>query len=358
MNCIINTAIVKAAAKGILLSQDRARLQEYGGPATLTSAWAKSLLKRMKFSQRRGTTKTGLSIERFSLQKKVFLNEIIAIVEMEEVLIEMIFNWDQTGLNLVPVSTWTMATTGSKRVEIHGLSDKQQITGVFCGTLMGDFLPPQLICGGKTPRCLCAYSFPSDWNITYSPNHWSNETTMITYIEEIIVPYVNKVRDDLGLSCQHSALAIFDHFRGQLTPKVTECLEEHNIHSVLVPSCCTDRLQPLDLSVNKAAKSFLRSEFQSWYAEELNQQTHFDNFEPVDISTPRMKCVGGQWLVRFFEYLQCNPSIVNNGFQAAGIPSSIDAGKPILTDDWRSLLEESSSKNETSDDCEDELDGD
>ncbi len=57
--CVINTAIVKAAARGLLMSQDKTRLQEFGGPATLTPAWAKSLLKRMNFTQRRGTTNTG-----------------------------------------------------------------------------------------------------------------------------------------------------------------------------------------------------------------------------------------------------------------------------------------------------------
>ena len=126
-------------------------------------------------------------------------------------------------------------------------------------------------------------------------------------------------------------MAIFDHFRRQLTPKVTECLEKYNIHSVLVPASCTDRLQPLDISVNKAAKTFLRSEFQSWYSHEENHQnTDSGDLEPVDISTARLKCVGGQWLVRLFEYLQLNPTIINNGFQAVGIPQSIDAGNPIL----------------------------
>ena len=113
-----------------------------------------------------------------------------------------------------------MAAKGSRRVEICGLSDKRQITGVFCGTLLGDFLPLQLIYGGKTPRCLPAYSFPEDWNITFTPSHWSNETTTITYIEGIIAPYVSKVRDDLSLNNDQSALAIFDHFCGQLTAKV------------------------------------------------------------------------------------------------------------------------------------------
>ena len=53
----INTAVVISGARGILKSMDRTRLAEFGGPATLTKAWAKSLLKRMYFTKRRGTTK-------------------------------------------------------------------------------------------------------------------------------------------------------------------------------------------------------------------------------------------------------------------------------------------------------------
>ena len=144
------------------------------------------------------------------------------IVKLEEIPIDLIFNWDQTGLNLVPVSSWTMEAKGSKRVAIQGLTDKRQITGVFCGTLLGEFLPIQLIYASKTPRCIPPYSFPTDWQISHTPNHWSNEATMLTYIEEVIEPYVTSVRERLGMEDQ-AALAIFDHFKGQLTQKVTKC---------------------------------------------------------------------------------------------------------------------------------------
>lgn len=65
------------------------------------------------------------------------------------------------------------------------------------------------------------------------------------------------VGERLGKKNQ-AALAIFDHFKGQLTPKRTDCLENHNIQSVFVPACCTDRLQTLDISVNKSAKAFFK----------------------------------------------------------------------------------------------------
>ena len=47
-----------------------------------------------------------------------------------------------------------MEKGGSKRVEIAGIDDKRQITAVFAGTLVGDFLPPQLIYQGKTKKSL------------------------------------------------------------------------------------------------------------------------------------------------------------------------------------------------------------
>ncbi len=40
---------------------------------------------------------------------------------------------------------------------------------------------------------------------------------------------------------------------------------------VVVPANCTDRLQPLDVSLNKSAKEFLRK-FHEWYADQVRLQ--------------------------------------------------------------------------------------
>ena len=102
------------------------------------------------------------------------------MVKIEEIPSQLIFNWDQTGLHLVPASNWTMAKKRLRHVEMNGIKDKQQITAVFCGTLCGEFLPIQLIYTGKTDRCDPSYSFLLDWSIMHSDNHWSNESTMLT----------------------------------------------------------------------------------------------------------------------------------------------------------------------------------
>ena len=135
---MVNTAIVIACAKGILKQLDRTMLAEYGGHVTLSVPWAKSLLHRMQFTKRRGTTKCGLSTEAFQEVKRRFLQQVIEVVQMEDIPMELIFNWDQTGLHLIPQSNWTMERKGSKRVEVKGLQDKCQITAVLCGTMHGD----------------------------------------------------------------------------------------------------------------------------------------------------------------------------------------------------------------------------
>ena len=119
----------------------------------------------------------------------MFLNDVVATVTMKEIPAELILNWDQTGIKVVPSSTWTMEERGVKRVEMVGVNDKRQITAVFCGSLTGDFLPVQVIYKGKTPRCHPHFTFPPGWHITHSPRHWSTEQTMVEYVEHIIVPY-------------------------------------------------------------------------------------------------------------------------------------------------------------------------
>ena len=127
---VVNSAIVRAAAKGIVLSHDRSLLFENGGHIELTKSWSKSLLKRMNMVKRKGTTsKKTFVVENFMQEKDKYLKSIESKVEMYKIPPELVINWDQTGINIVPVSQWIMEVEGAKRVEITGIDDKRQITG-------------------------------------------------------------------------------------------------------------------------------------------------------------------------------------------------------------------------------------
>ena len=80
----------------------------------------------------------------------LYLYNIVTLVEEHNIPQNLILNLDQTPLKYVPVLHNTMAKKGVKLVAIAGSADKRSITGTFVITLNGDFLPLQLICGGKT----------------------------------------------------------------------------------------------------------------------------------------------------------------------------------------------------------------
>ncbi len=95
---------------------------------------------------------------------------------------------------------------------------------------------------------------------------------------------MQRKRAELKLPSDQPALAIFDVFKGQQTESVLEMLEANNILVVSVPANCTDRLQPMDLSVNKSAKDFMRGKFRDWYSDQVTDwRQGDDNSRPQDV---------------------------------------------------------------------------
>ncbi|MCY3929117.1 MAG: hypothetical protein OXG81_12660 [Acidobacteria bacterium] len=323
--CIVNTHIAIAVGEGILSNKDPGCLAVNGGGIQLTKDWAKYLFRRMGLVKRKATTKAKVNVEHFEEIKKSFHQDIRNIVIMDDIPKELIINLDQTGLNYVPVAQWTMEVEGAKRVQVDGKDDKRQITAVFACSMAGEFLLPQLVYQGKTSRCLPRFNFPSGWSITFSENHWCNEETMKVYITNVILPFLCRTRQRLDLPADHPALLLFDNLKGQCTEMLLKMLDAENINVVLIPANCTDRLQPLDLCVNKAAKDFLRNEFQKWYASQVCSQLDGKaEIEPIDLRLSVIKPLGAKWLVNLYDYLKSKPSIIISGFKEAGITDCVN----------------------------------
>ena len=322
---VVTRATVIGIGKGVVMRHNKWSLKEYGGTINLTKHWAESILHRMKYVKRRGSTKVHVLGDDFEKIKKQFLDDIKMTVAMEDIPSQLIINWDQTAISIVPGSSWTMAPSGSRRIEIMGMGDKRQITAVFAGSLSGDFLPLQLIYTGKTPACHPKVTFPPDWNITHISNHWANEETVKDYVSKVIVPYVKKMKVKLQSPDHQKALVIFDVFKGQMCQSTIDILMENDIHFVYVPPNCTDRLQPLDISVNKPCKDFMKNKFIEWYSLKVLEalERTEDERPKIDFRLSTMKPLGGQWLVSFYDYMVSNPQIIQNGFRSAGITNAI-----------------------------------
>ena len=323
----IGTKITIAAAEGIIMAHNRSLLVQHGGYIELTRDWALSLLNRMGFVKRKATTKAKSqhSGEEFQMLKKQYLQQVVSMIKVHNIPESLVINLDQTGLNLVPSGDWTMSKKGAKRVGLAGLGDKRQITATFAATLSGQFLPMQLLYTGKTDRCHPKQAFPNGFDVFHTPNHWANAETCERFMERILLPYVTQIRQE-KLAPDQYALLIMDRFSGQKTDAVLSLLEENKIMVVFVPPGTTDKLQPLDLSANKAAKDFLRQRFHHWYADQVKQQLQSDcnaSIVQVDMRTIVMKELGVKWLSELYDYLRGRPEILVNGFKEAGIVDAL-----------------------------------
>ena len=298
---VISRSIAISVAK-VLLERD-----ESFGKIKTAETWAKSLLKRTGYVRRAKTSPT-VDIPD-GARKEIeyqYLYDIVSAVEKWNIPPDLVVNFDQTPSKLVLAGRSTLAKRNSTNVTIAGSSDKRTITATFAVSLSGHFLPPQLIYGGKTTQSLPKYEFPKLFSLSVNPTHYSNSQESIKFIEEILVPYFTKKRQDLGLNVDHKPLIIFDVFTGQMTTEVKEVIETHNLIVVNVPANMTKYYQVLDLIVNKYAKAFTRKKFNEWYAKEIHRQLDAGTLlEEVDVKLRLsvMKPIHAHWMVELYNHM-------------------------------------------------------
>ena len=119
---VVTIPLIMAIGTAIVESSNRVLLSKNGGSIEITKNWTRSLLYRMKFVKRRGGSTVKIAVTNFDEVKEQFLLDIEAVVTMQEIPFDLILNWDQTGLHVVPGSTWTMEEKG---VKIIGMDDKR-----------------------------------------------------------------------------------------------------------------------------------------------------------------------------------------------------------------------------------------
>ncbi len=143
---------------------------------------------------------------------------------------------------------------------------------------------------------------------------------MLQYIDNVLVPYVNIIRQKLDLS-----LAIFDIFKSHHCDSVLKKLRESNIHQVFILAGCTGELQPFNISFNEEFKS-LKTNFSLWYAnkvkESLDKGTNLQDIK-VDLRATLMKPLHAHWLMMAFAILKAKPNVIIRGFEKSGILETI-----------------------------------
>ena len=215
-------------------------------------------------------------------------------------------------------------------VPVAGANDKRMITATFAVTLSGSFIPIQLIYGGKTSKSLPRVDFPDSFCLSVNVKHYSNEKESLKFFNEVIVPYLDSERKRLNMPNQHG-LVVMDVFKGQMTDKVIGCLHDNSVLHEKVPANMTHYFQPLDLTVNGAAKQFMKKKFVDWYAKKVISS--IDDGIPVEeiiieLKLSVMKPLHASWITLLYNYMTSaeGRSIAINGWRRAGILDAVAEG--------------------------------
>ena len=188
----------------------------------------------MEWSKRKGTTGKIKPSKQFLLEEKLtFQRRITSIIEEHDILKELILNLDQTSLSYVSPGKYTFNPKDAKAVPIKGVDDKRQITTTFTVSITGNFLPIQLIFGGKTPRCLPSFDFQADFKVTFSDNHWLNTEKSTELFEKVIFSYLKQAKASLKYPKEQISLIIMHTFKGQDNMILDLC--EKHMCQVIVP---------------------------------------------------------------------------------------------------------------------------
>ena len=152
-------------------------------------SWVHSIYKIMCHTVRAGTTsRPPVLYGLYTENRYTFLSSIAETVEQYSIPFELILNADQAPSSYVSVGKMTMAKRGEKSVRIKGLTDKRNITLTFAVTFTGDFLPMQIIYGGKTDRSQPrGIVFPKGFCVTQNEKHWSSETEPSTLSRKSLI---------------------------------------------------------------------------------------------------------------------------------------------------------------------------
>ncbi len=327
---VINRTIVLATGHGIVSSHNRSFLEEYGGHIKLDRGWSTSLMERMGYVYRKGTHATSSIPANFDELQQDFYKRIRKTVKKYKIPDQLIINFDQTAVKIVPVSDWTLEEKGSEQVDITGIDDKRGITALLGEAASGDLIPPQLIYQGKTDACHPSFKFPEEFNVTHSESHWSTTETMLEYVDKVLVPYKERIIDEMDLPLRQKALVIFDVYKAHQSEEFLQKLKKKGFKIAFVPGGCTSKLQPLDVSGNKSFKDGLKMNFTFWYSNTVADQMKQGKTAKevnIDLKLSYLKPKHARWVLSAFDKLKNNTDVLKAGWEKTGITAAIAAAR-------------------------------
>ena len=109
---------------------------------------------------------------------------------------------------------------------------------------------------------------------------------------------------------------IMDTFKGQDNDTLKKLCAENNCDVVRVPHNLANKFQSWDLSVNKAAKSFIQNKYNDWFADQVFTKLQ-NGKDPTDVKISSkisdLKPIHAQWIVEWYNHKIKEKEIIVRG---------------------------------------------
>ena len=149
-------------------------------------------------------------------------------------------------------------------------------------------------------------------------------------LKEIILPYISKIKKELGLPGDQITCLILDAFKAQSTETVKLVLENLNIKDVQVPKNITRLLQPIDLTTNGLVKKMGQREFSNYFTTCITDTMLKDPKRDVTtikvyLKLPTLKPLNAKTVCKVYQFLKADEGkkTILNGFRAVGIMDTL-----------------------------------
>ena len=186
-----------------------------------------------------------------------FKKSIATVVYDHDIPSDLVINLDRAPLFYVFSQKCTFNLNGVTNVPIKSANDKRQITTTFTVSTTINLLPTQLIYTTKNRKCLQNVEFPRSFYVTYTKNHWSNHLKATEHFKKVIFPYLDQIKEKMVHPKEQMSLVVKDTFNGRDNNDLREPSARNNREIVVTLHNLTNKFQPIDLNVNKAAKAYV-----------------------------------------------------------------------------------------------------
>ena len=121
-------------------------------------------------------------------------------------------------------------------------------------------------------------------------------------------------------------------FEGEHNDTLKKLFAENNCDVVIVPHSLTNKFQSLDLSLTKAAKSFIQNMYNDWFADQVFTQLQ-NGKDPTDVKISSklsdLKPTHARWNVDWYNHVIKEKEIIVRGFNSAGISEAVQSIEDI-----------------------------